>query len=427
MNIQHRICRVAVVVGIWLFSSLVGQEARSETAPQKRRLAIPTTAVPKGAGRTDAFQCIVSTGPEVPASALALSSDGKTLAVGGYKEVLIWDLADAKLVKRIGGGKISSFVHSLVFLKDEGLLAVGEGLPGRSGAVRIIDVETGKETLSFTEPKDVVYALAVSRDEKLLAAGGADSQVHIWSMDDKKVVGVIKDHSDWVLSVSFSADGKFLATGSADKTSMVWEVGTWKSVLIMQQKGIVRDSVFDSKGLLLAVAVGMSSETGVRIRRKDGGRQTLAAYTGAGVPLDIVWGVKPNSIYVACDDKTVKVYDGTRARFLKTLAGHKDRVYSIAVNSDGSRLASGSADGTVKLWNPIDGKLLATLVHISAGTDDWLVVTEQGYLATSSAQALQWQSSASKTPRDELLKLFDKPDLVRETIAGKKVAPPALP
>jgi WD40 repeat protein len=46
---------------------------------------------------------------------------------------------------------------------------------------------------------------------------------------------------------------------------------------------------------------------------------------------------------------------------LSTLTGDTDWVDAVAVNADGSLIASGSASGAVLVWNGSNGKLLATL------------------------------------------------------------------
>eukprot|EP00282_Hemiselmis_andersenii_P031068 CAMPEP_0169450726 /NCGR_PEP_ID=MMETSP1042-20121227/13310_1 /TAXON_ID=464988 /ORGANISM="Hemiselmis andersenii, Strain CCMP1180" /LENGTH=70 /DNA_ID=CAMNT_0009562575 /DNA_START=20 /DNA_END=228 /DNA_ORIENTATION=+ len=50
-----------------------------------------------------------------------------------------------------------------------------------------------------------------------------------------------------------------------------------------------------------------------------------------------------------------------------TLRGHSDNVRSFAWNHDGSLLASGSDDGTVRLWTP-DGQVKGTL----KGHSNWV-------------------------------------------------------
>ncbi|MEM0979379.1 MAG: hypothetical protein AAGH78_03800, partial [Cyanobacteria bacterium P01_H01_bin.58] len=46
--------------------------------------------------------------------------------------------------------------------------------------------------------------------------------------------------------------------------------------------------------------------------------------------------------------------------------GHSARVFSVAFSPDGSTVASGSADNTIKLWNPADGSEVTTLKEHSA-------------------------------------------------------------
>lgn len=60
-------------------------------------------------------------------------------------------------------------------------------------------------------------------------------------------------------------------------------------------------------------------------------------------------------------DKTIKIWDADTGALIKTLTGHSGNVRSIAFSPDGNRLASGSDDFTIKIWDTGSGALIKTL------------------------------------------------------------------
>jgi len=78
-----------------------------------------------------------------------------------------------------------------------------------------------------------------------------------------------------------------------------------------------------------------------------------------------VWSVSfsPDGTLLASGswDNTIKLWNADDGRELATLHGHSDRVYSVTFSPDGTLLASGSADKTIRLWNVTDGQEIRTL------------------------------------------------------------------
>ncbi|KAL2884580.1 Vegetative incompatibility protein HET-E-1 [Ceratocystis lukuohia] len=60
-------------------------------------------------------------------------------------------------------------------------------------------------------------------------------------------------------------------------------------------------------------------------------------------------------------DNTVKIWDATSGACVQTLEGHDHQVVSVVFSNDGQRLASGSADNTVKIWDATSGACVQTL------------------------------------------------------------------
>jgi WD40 repeat protein len=118
----------------------------------------------------------------------------------------------------------------------------------------------------------------------------------------------------------------------------------------------------------------------------------------------------------------VKVFTEAGGRFelTETWTGHSDWVYGVAASLDGTRVASASGDGTVKLWNVADGKLLATFVQVTPGADDWVTVSGPGYYDASKPDAVHWQATDLAATPEQLDSLHNA-DLLHQSLAGKSV------
>lgn len=72
-------------------------------------------------------------------------------------------------------------------------------------------------------------------------------------------------------------------------------------------------------------------------------------------------------ILSGADNKTVKMWDATTGKELRTFRGHESGVYSVTFSPDGARVASASGDKTIKLWDAATGVELATLSGHKSG------------------------------------------------------------
>ncbi len=63
-----------------------------------------------------------------------------------------------------------------------------------------------------------------------------------------------------------------------------------------------------------------------------------------------------SKIATASEDGTVRVWDSTSGRELATCLGHSVKVYHVSFRPDGKALLTTSADGTVRQWDPSTGE-----------------------------------------------------------------------
>jgi hypothetical protein len=305
----------------------------------------------------------------VNVNALVFTPDNKRLVVGGYHELTIWDAADGKLEKRIATR--AERAHAMVFLPD-GTLAVAGGRPGQEGDVRIYDVNAGADGVNDTkvflkelvQTDDSLMALALSADGAKLASAGCDRIVRVWDLPSGKLEHSIENHADWVMGLAFSADGKYLASASRDKTAKIWDLAAKESLVTFPDHQNPVYAVAMTPDGKFGISVG--EDNNVRLwQATDGAKnigkqaKTMAGHTKAVFRMALNTSVKPNLLATCSADGTVRLFDPMAGSALKDFKGLSDWVYAVALSPDGSLVAGGAWNGEVRVWKTGDGSLQA--------------------------------------------------------------------
>jgi WD40 repeat protein len=98
-----------------------------------------------------------------------------------------------------------------------------------------------------------IWCAAFSPSQDIVATGGLDEAIKIWSVPDLTLKQTIRAHKTNVRSLAFSPDGALLASGSVDETVKLWSFpdGTEK-VVLKGHKGEVTCLQFSPDGRCLA-------------------------------------------------------------------------------------------------------------------------------------------------------------------------------
>ncbi|MEX2168931.1 MAG: c-type cytochrome domain-containing protein [Pirellulales bacterium] len=288
----------------------------------------------------------------LPVTALAFTTDGNQLLVGGYHEIMIWDSAIGTLVARVGN--IAQRTLGFAFSPDNSWLAIAGGAPGVSGEVRLIPWQNGPKgdapPIVLATQDDVFFDVAFSFDGKLLAAGGADGSVRVFEVATGTERLKIDNHADWVLDVCFSPDGKRIATASRDKTAKVFDVETGKLLTTHSEHNApVRAVAFSPDGKQVLSAAGRQ----IRVWNVEDSA-LIAEIPGFENDIHELL-LDSESIVAVSADRTAKHFKLADRTLVRSLADHPAAVLSVAWHGPSHRIATGCFDGTVTVWNLDDG------------------------------------------------------------------------
>lgn len=324
-----------------------------------------------GPSPTIPFQILVAAGalysapPDVypaalPITAVAFSPDGRLLATGGYHEILFWEVESGKLVKRVQGAP--ERLYSLAYSPNGWWLASAGGTPGQAGCVQLWDAQTGEPIRELVRTEDAVYALAFSPDSRFLAAGGTDNTIRVWDLARGQLRFTFSDHSDWVLGLAFSPDGRYLASASRDKTAKAFDLQRGGGLGTFQgHTEAVYAVQFTADGKLVCSAGEDRLIRVWNVADQPKQQRQIGGHSATIFRLERL----PDGTMASCSaDRSVRLFNPADGKILATLTGHKDWVYALAVSRDGKLLATGSWDGEVRVWSVADRKVVRSFVAI---------------------------------------------------------------
>ncbi|TQV62446.1 MAG: hypothetical protein FNT15_06865 [Sulfurovum sp.] len=152
---------------------------------------------------------------------LIVSKSGDIISASADKSIRVWDSRSGKekrkILGEIGAGSEGN-IFAIALSSDERYLAVGGYF--QNNEIRIYDYRSGKLLKLLKSHTNVVNDLAFSDDSKYLLSGSGDYSVKLWSMKDMSLIRTIDFHTNDVYGVKFAKNNTILSAGLDNRIAM---------------------------------------------------------------------------------------------------------------------------------------------------------------------------------------------------------------
>merc|ERR1712066_718531 len=218
-------------------------------------------------------------------------------------------------------------------------------------SAKVWDALSGEEELTL-QHKHIVKSVNFSNDSAALATGSNDKILRIFDLEQpSEPIIKFEGHTGGIKQVMYTPDNKALVSCSDDKTVRVWDTATGNEIRSFNTSEQIGGMEMTKDGEILTLAAGnkVIFLDAVRFEKIKEVCIPSPTYT-ASLHQD-------REIFV-CGGEDLKLYkfDFQTGLEIENFKGHFGPVHCVRFSPDGELYASGSEDGTLRLWQTNVGK-----------------------------------------------------------------------
>ncbi|CRG97278.1 cell division cycle protein 20 homolog, putative [Plasmodium gallinaceum] len=221
-----------------------------------------------------------------------------------------------------------------------------------NGVVEIWEIERGVKIRKYKNHKLRVGALCWNYNT--LTSGGRDNNIFSCDLRSKESNYVqLTKHKSEVCGLEWNYDGKQLASGSNDNSIYIWENNTNNYVFhFTKHKAAVKAISWCPHKNNLLISGGGSADKKIFFWNTTNGKCINEIDTNSQVS-NILWSTNTQE-FISTHSYSLNqiiIWNYPQLQKVSILTGHNLRVLYLSLSADGTSIASGSPDETIRFWN----------------------------------------------------------------------------
>lgn len=218
----------------------------------------------------------------------------------------------------------------------------------QSGIVRLSNLAA--PIMLLTGHEGEIFTTKFSPDGKMLASAGFDRLIFFWNVyGECENFAVLKGHTGAIMELQFSADGSTLVTASTDKTLALWDVDAGTRIKkLKSHNSFVNSCAIARRGPQLICSGSDDGTIKLWDSRKKGVLQT---FQNTYQVTAVTFSDTAEQVISGGIDNDIKIWDLRKNDVLYRMRGHSDTVTGLQLSPDGSYLLSNAMDNTVRIWD----------------------------------------------------------------------------
>jgi WD40 repeat protein len=372
---EHPEQLISQLLGRLFYPSLLENSYIQSFLEQAKAKIVPPALIPYLGSLQPPCTSLIRTfvGHKSSVVSVAITPDGTKIVSGGWDGMVkVWDIETGQELLSFRVTECDAMVSSLAIFPD-GMKIVAGGYY----LLKIWNSITGEELCNLItntlEAKEIITGVNVviitPDGSKIINSDYYNYNtkyvaIRVWSVLTGQELLNFRSYQHEIISLTITSDSRKIISGSRDGT--------------IEVKDLVKLSRFPFKILFLLTKK-------FKRLREVFSRTTLNTIFGHKGSVNTLVITPDDSKFISgSSDSTIKIWDLATGKELRTLTGHSKGVNTLAITPDGSKLVSGSCDSTIKIWDLTKEKLSFFPTNHNSDVSKLLVMSNNRRLVSAS-------------------------------------------